>query len=100
MVEAVAELLRKMESGELSGLMFIASTPHGDDITGVYGAYADRLQYAVYAATKGLNTLVDAVAESPGVGSTASGPLEGSHRTMQGIASQIGLSLPRRLGNY
>jgi len=95
MVAAGADLLRKMERGELTGLMFIASTPHGEDITGVYGAFADRLQYAVFAATKGVNALVDIVADSAGIGDTASGPLAGSHKTVQER-----IRLPRRLGNY
>lgn len=95
MVAAGADLLKKMERGELTGLMFIASTPHGEDITGVYGAFADRLQYAVFAASKGLNALVDIVADSAGVGDSTSGPLEGSHK-----AVQEGVRLPRRLGNY
>ena len=77
MVDAVSDLLEKMKRGEQTGVMFISSSATGDDLTGVYGEFADRLQYAVYAATKGLNSLVTLVAESQGVGHTTVDSISG-----------------------
>lgn len=95
MVEAAREVLGRIERGELTGWMFIASTLNGDDITGVYGSYADRLQYAVYSASKGLNALVEKVADSPGLGYSSSEPLSGRHRSVGNQEHR----LPRRLRN-
>lgn len=91
MVDAVSDLLEKMKRGEQTGVMFISSSATGDDITGVYGEFADRLQYAVYAATKGLSNLVTLVAESPGVGHTAVDSISGKQ------AADPSQELPPRL---
>lgn len=72
MVEAVSNLLEKMKRGEPTGVMFITSTPSGD-VSGVYGDFADRLEYAIYATTKHLDMLVTRSAEHPGIGYTSLG---------------------------
>jgi hypothetical protein len=69
--------------------MFVASTPHGDDVTGVYGAYADRLQYAVYSSAKLVNALVEHVAASPSMGYTESGPLQGQHEAFDELPLRL-----------
>jgi hypothetical protein len=89
MVEAARVLLGKMERGEVTGLMFVASTLNGDDVSGVYGAYADRLQYGIYSATRGLNALVEKAAITPGAGYSATEGLAGSHRAMDGLPSRL-----------
>jgi hypothetical protein len=78
MVEAVSNLLEKMKRGEQTGIMFVSASATGDDITGVYGDFADRLQYAIYAATKHLDALVTRAANSPGIGHSSTGAMEGS----------------------
>jgi hypothetical protein len=70
------KLLDKMRRGEQTGIMFVSSSATGDDLTGCYGAFADRLQYAVYAATKQLNGLVDRIAEGQGAGHSVSESFE------------------------
>jgi hypothetical protein len=78
MVEAAEKMIEKMKRGELTGLMFVASSASGDDITGCYGAFADRLQYAVYASSQYHADLVRKAAESPGIGYSSAGAMEGS----------------------
>ncbi len=91
MVEAVSNLLEKMKRGEQTGVMFVAASATGDDITGVYGEFADRLQYAVYAATKHLDMLVTRAAESSGVGHSS---IDGTAGT---IPAPLDQELPRML---
>lgn len=71
-------MVEKMKRGELTGWIFVAASASGDDITGVYGDFADRLQYAMYAATKQLDALVTKAANSPGLGYSSTGGMEGS----------------------
>lgn len=71
MIEAVAELLERMKRGERTGVMLITSGPTGDDETGIYGDFADSLQYAAYSASMGLNTLMKLLAERGNVPKTS-----------------------------
>jgi hypothetical protein len=78
MVKAAEEMVEKMKRGELTGWIFIAASATGDDVTGVYGDFADRLQYAVYATSQHHADLVRKAAESPGLGYSSTGPMSGT----------------------
>lgn len=90
MVEAVSAMLEKMKRGEKTGIVFVAASATGDDVTGVYGDFADRLQYAIYATSQHLAALIKQAAESPGVGYSESGP-------MRGTIPSVKQELPRML---
>lgn len=83
-------MIEKMKTGELTGWMFVASSATGDDITGVHGDFADRLQYAIYGATKHLDALVTRAASLPGLGYTS---MEGTEGSIPAIRQE----LPRML---
>jgi hypothetical protein len=74
MVEAASALVERLKRGEKSGVMIIGSTPAGI-VSSVYGDFADRLQYAVYAATKHLDMLVTKAAADAGVGYSSTGAM-------------------------
>lgn len=88
-VEVLTKLLEKAKQGEITGLMHVASSRRGDDLVGCCGAFADRLQYAVFAAGNANAMLVNHTAKSPGLGNSKSGPLMGRHRSEQALPAGL-----------
>lgn len=83
----------KKEADEPDGVLQFTRTAQGDDQMSVKGVYAERLQCAVYAMVKGMNDLVDRLAESGTIGSFNSGPIH-EHRLPRAPAAA---RTPRRL---
>lgn len=66
--------LMRAEAGEIQGYMPTLSIAGGDDEYGVFGSFADRLQYAICSADQHLHDLIQHTARQPGVGhSTCAG---------------------------
>jgi hypothetical protein len=59
------------------GMIQFISTDQGDSLS-ITGSYASRLQSAAFAMIKGLNDIVDRIAESGNAGNFRSGPIEAS----------------------
>lgn len=59
------------------GVIQFTHTDQGS-LMSITGSYADRLQTAAYAMIKGLNDIVEKLAESGAVGSFSIGPVKGS----------------------
>lgn len=74
-VELLKKLLVRAESGEIEGISYTLATRSGDAM-GICGAYADRMQYAIYSTTQQLHTLVEMACRSAGVGTSHSPTVE------------------------
>lgn len=83
-------MVEKMKRGELTGIVFVAASATGEDVTGIYGDFADRLQYAIYATSQHHAALVRQAAESGGIGYSSTG-------AMAGTIPSIDQELPRML---
>lgn len=79
---------------EPDGVLQFTHSDCGSSQMVITGAYADRLQVAVYTLAKGLNYLVDRLAENGAVGSFSMGPINDALPRPPRVARS---SMPRRM---
>lgn len=68
----LAGLRDQQDSGDLQSFMYFAEGRDGTTRYGVYGGFADRLQFAAHTLVQALNTVSNRIAESGTAGHTES----------------------------
>lgn len=68
----LTKLLARQQSGDLKSFMYFSEGEDGVTNYGVYGGFADRLQYTAHTLIQALHTVSDRIADSGSAGRTRS----------------------------